>query len=230
MTKRVSLKVEALDYYSTVAIISVYNTLNNALNMRVGILGSACDPPHKAHIKMAEVAQKELKLDRVIIIPTKVPPHKDLPLVPQGMRLKMAKLAVGGRKNWIVSDMELKRKGKSYTRDTIHDLKKFYPKDKIFWIVGSDAIVSMPWKWKGGWGILDLCKFVVFPRLGYSLKKVPKNILKKVIVLKPITRNLEEISSTKIRDMFKKKKSSLKYIDRKVYGFIKKYKLYMTQL
>jgi len=194
--------------------------------MHIGILGSACDPPHKAHIKIAEFAQKKLGFGKVVIIPTKVPPHKAVPSASEKMRLKMAKLAVGSRKNWIVSDMELKRKGKSYTRDTICAFKKLYPKDKIFWIIGSDAIVSMPWKWKGGWGILNLCKFVVFPRPGSSLKKVPKNILKKVIVLKPIDGSLREISSTEIRDMLKKKKSPLKYIDAKVYRFIKKRRLY----
>ena len=194
--------------------------------MKIGILGSACDPPHKAHIKMAEVAKKELKLDRIVVIPTKIPPHKVSPSASGSMRFKMAKLAVGKRNGWSVSGMELKRKGISFTRDTIRALKKNYPNDKLFWIVGSDAIVSMPWKWKGGWGILDLCQFAVFPRYGYSLKKVPKNILKKVIVLKPIGGNLRDISSTQIRDMLRNKKGPLKFIDQKVYRFIKKHRLY----
>lgn len=194
--------------------------------MKIGILGSACDPPHKAHIKTAEIAKKELKLDKIILIPTKIPPHKASPSTPAKMRFKMAILAIGKRGGWSVFGMEFKRKGKSYTRDTIRDLKRKYPGDEIFWIVGSDAIVSMPWKWKGGWGILDLCQFVVFPRFGYPLKRVPKNILKKVIVLKSIAWKYQGISSTKIRCMFMKNKSPLKYIDKKVYRFIKKYHLY----
>lgn len=195
--------------------------------MKIGILGSACDPPHKAHIKMAEIAKKELKLDKIILIPTNIPPHKAIPSAPAKMRFKMAKLAVGNIKSWVVSAMELKRKGKSYTRNTIRDLKRKYTDDEIFWIVGSDAIVSMPWKWKGGWGILDLCQFVVFPRPGYSLRKVPKKILKKIVVMKAVAGDSREVSSTVIRDMLKKNKSPLKYIDRKVYEFIKKNKLYI---
>lgn len=191
--------------------------------MKIGILGSACDPPHRAHIKIAEEAKRALKLDRIIFIPTKVPPHKVRPGVSEKMRLEMARLAAGKRKGWIVSDMELRRRGKSYTRDTIEELKKRYPHDRLFWIVGSDSLVSMPWKWKGGYDLLDLCTFVVARRKGYSPRGVRKHILKKVIVLGGVPYS---ISSTHIRKLLAQGKDVRRFLDDRVLAYIQKHHLY----
>src|SRR3989344_9486811 len=163
--------------------------------MKIGIVGSTCNPPHKQHIAIGECARQELGLDRLILLSVKSPPHKDAIRVSLETRTLMAKLAVAGRRGWEVSDIDQNRKGKSHTRNLILDIKKKYPKDEIFWIIGSDVLLSMPWK-PGGYEILDLCRFVVAPRKGFPAVKAKKRILKKVVILK----NLEKkISSTSIR-------------------------------
>ena len=193
--------------------------------MKIGVLGSACNPPHNGHIRAALSVKRLLKLDRIIIIPTKVPPHKDRPEVSAPRRLRMARLAVANKHGWSVSDIELRRPGKSYTRDTVAALKKKYPSDEIFWIVGSDSIVSMPWQWRGGYGILDLCTFVVLPRRGSSLARVPRNILKKVVVL-PRDKSWD-ISSTMIRNRIRTGKKVGSFLHPEVLRFIKYHKLYV---
>lgn len=191
--------------------------------MKIGILGSVCDPPHRNHIAIGEGAKQQLGLDLIILIPTKVPPHKDRPKVSENMRLQMARLAIQGKKRWIVSDLELRRKGKSYTRDTIAVLKKKFTRDTLFWIFGADSLVSMPWKWKGGYDLLDLCQFVVAPRFGFSLKRVPRSIFKKVIVLKLKS---SSTASSKIRKSLKDKKDVRRFLDTGVLSYIKKHHLY----
>lgn len=191
--------------------------------MRIGILGSTCNPPHKRHIAIGSKAKKILKLERIIFIPVKDPPHKDKIRVPAELRFEMARRAVGKRRGWEISDIELKRPGKSYTADTIADLKKIYPHDELFWIVGADSLVSMPWKWKGGFDVLDLCQFVVAPRKGYDLALVSEDILKKVIIL-PISS--QSISSTEIREKIGQEKDVDKFVDPSVLEFIKLNNLY----
>lgn len=194
--------------------------------MKIGVLGSVCDPPHKNHIAIGEMAKRQLGLDLIILIPTKVPPHKDRPKVSENMRLQMAGLAICRRRGWTVSDLELRRNGKSYTRDTIAALKKKFPQDTLFWIFGADSLVSMPWKWKGGFDLLDLCQFVVAPRLGFLLKRVPRSILKKVIVLKL---KPSSMASSKIRKLLAEKKDVRQFLDPKVLSYIKKNHLYYAK-
>jgi len=120
---------------------------------------------------------------------------------------------------------QLKRRGISYTKDTIRKLKKLYPRDELFWIVGSDAIVAMEQKWKGGYKVLDMCKFIVFIRPGYPLNTVSQKILKKVIVFKKILKR--DLSSTMLRHMLKNKKSVKQYLVPEVLKFVKQYNLYL---
>lgn len=191
--------------------------------MKIGLLGSTCNPPHKEHIRIGEYAKKYLGLDRLIFVPTKAPPHKESPEVPPELRIEMARLAVGKRLGWEVSDIELSRRGKSYTRDTIKELREKYPGAKLFCIIGSDSFLSMPWKWRGGYGILDLCQFVVAPRPGHPIRHVSEKINSKVILL---DKKESEVSSSKVRSLLKKGKSVKKYLDPKVNKFIKDNKLY----
>lgn len=192
--------------------------------MKIGILGCTCDPPHKEHIAIGEEARKTVGLDRIILVPAKAPPHKDPPLVPPETRLAMARLAVQGLSGWEVSDLEFERAGKSYTKDTIAALRARYPDDELFYIVGADAIVSMPWKWNGGYDVLDLCKFIVAPRAGFPLGAVSENILRKIIVLKKAG---TDISSTKVRESLPEHEKVADVLNPAVLQFIRSNKLYI---
>lgn len=173
--------------------------------MKIGILGGTFNPPHRSHKLIAEKVKRELGFDRIIFMPTKDPPHKVRPRVSARHRFLMTRLLVRGKKDFMVSDLELKRPGKSYTADTLKELKKLYPKDQLFWIIGADALLYMPAGWKEGYKILDKCQFVVVVRPGYSLQSVPRRILKKVIIVK--NRASTDISSTEIRECLKAGKS-----------------------
>ncbi|KKU50918.1 MAG: putative nicotinate-nucleotide adenylyltransferase [Parcubacteria group bacterium GW2011_GWA2_47_10] len=200
--------------------------LNNLKGMKIGVLGSACNPPHKAHIRAGELVRKKLGLNRILLIPTSLPPHKEKPAVLPAVRLEMARLAVKGLPHWKVSTMELKRPGKSYTKDTIRELKKKYPKDDFFYIMGSDNLLTMPKKWFGGYESLDLCQFVVLERPGYPLSEVPQAIRQKVIGIQQYGAFV--ISSTMIRKAIKEKnvEKIAKFLSPNIRQFIKKMHLY----
>ncbi|MBR3816684.1 MAG: nicotinate (nicotinamide) nucleotide adenylyltransferase [Clostridia bacterium] len=114
--------------------------------MRIGIYGGSFNPPHKGHIRLAEAIFCDAQLDKILIIPAGTPPHKESPdLAEDSARLAMCAMAFGGEK-YEISDVEIKRGGKSYTVDTVAELRKTYPEDEFFLIIGSDMLLSFD-KW-----------------------------------------------------------------------------------
>lgn len=114
--------------------------------MRIGIFGGTFNPPHSGHKRLAESMIKAACLDKVLIIPTFTPPHKQgSDLASETHRLNMCRLAFP-ESHFEVSDLEIKRKGKSYTIDTVTELKKQYPDNELFLIIGSDMLLSFH-KW-----------------------------------------------------------------------------------
>ncbi len=112
--------------------------------MYSGILGGTFDPPHKGHLALADAAIEKLGLSRVIFVPAGVPPHKSAKIIStQKHRLKMMELAIAGRTEFELSRIELERPGKSYTIETILDLKKIYPDDQFFFLLGADNVREM---------------------------------------------------------------------------------------
>lgn len=110
---------------------------------KIGIFGGSFNPPHSGHIMAAKAALEALSLDRLIFLPSNIPPHKPMPIktAAKEQRLYMTHLAakeVGGE----VSAMELIREGKSYTKDSIAEFKRLYPKDKLYFILGTDMLKS----------------------------------------------------------------------------------------
>ena len=95
---------------------------------RIGIYGGTFNPPHLGHIGAARCAAAALGLDRLLVIPDRIAPHKQLPVdspTPE-QRLEMVRLSFGGEPNVEVSDLELKREGVSYTYQTVEQLKDYY--------------------------------------------------------------------------------------------------------
>ena len=107
--------------------------------MRIGILGGTFDPIHLGHLAAAEAAIDCARLDRVIFIPSGMPPHRHEAAANADQRLEMCRLAIDGNKKFEVSDVEVKRGGVSYTVDTLRELKSRYPNDELFLILGWDA-------------------------------------------------------------------------------------------
>lgn len=133
--------------------------------MRVGVVGGTFDPIHVAHIAMAEAARRCAGLDRVLIVPAGVPPHRPQPVASDQDRLAMCLLAVRGHPDLVVSDIELKRPGPSYTELTLEELHERCPGAELFLVLGWDAARELV-SWHGPDRVLELATLVVLPRPG----------------------------------------------------------------
>ena len=134
--------------------------------MNIGVYGGTFDPPHWGHITAARAAMEQLKLDRLVLIPDRVPPHKALPegSASPGQRLEMAALATAELgKRAEVSDRELRRDGPSYTSDTLAELRREYPEDALWLLMGSDMFLSLQ-TWHAPERIMELARIAPFSR------------------------------------------------------------------
>ena len=132
--------------------------------MRLGIMGGTFDPIHIGHVAIARLACREAGLDRVIFLPDGDPPHKT-PRAGGEHRLMMARLATAGEERFAVSDMELRRPGRTYTVDSLTALSAAYPGYELHYIIGSDTLFQFP-TWKTAEKVARLCRMVVAPRPG----------------------------------------------------------------
>lgn len=111
---------------------------------KIGIFGGSFNPPHLGHILAVREFQRQLSLDRVLLVPSAVPPHKRLTnnFASAQERLEMTRLAARELPFAEVCDLELHREGPSYTADTIAELRSRYPKDRLILLMGTDMLLS----------------------------------------------------------------------------------------
>ncbi len=130
---------------------------------RIGVFGGTFNPPHLGHLRLAQAAKAQCALDTVLIMPANIPPHKDAAdLISSDDRLALCRLTFADD-GFVVSDLELRRTGKSYTVDTLHALRDAYPGDELFLIIGSDMLLSFD-RWYRWQEILSLCTLIVLSR------------------------------------------------------------------
>lgn len=134
---------------------------------RVGVFGGSFDPPHRAHNALAHQAVEQLRLDALHIIPTGEAWHKSRVLTAASHRLAMARLAFPDLRNVVVDDRETRRRGPSYTVDTLTELAAEQPGVQLFLIIGEDQARSLQsWhRWKA---ILQLAIICVAARADSS--------------------------------------------------------------
>jgi nicotinate-nucleotide adenylyltransferase len=135
--------------------------------MRVGVVGGTFDPIHLGHVAMAEGAASCAGLDRVILVPARVPPHRPPAGAPARDRLQMCRIAVAGRPRLEVSDIELRRRGPSYTVDTLRQLHAELPRDTLYLVLGWDAARELA-NWRQPDEVLRLAWLVVVSRPGLA--------------------------------------------------------------
>lgn len=192
--------------------------------MKIAILGGTFDPPHLGHLILADTVLKELNYDKVLFIPSKIPPHKNISgEVSNEDRLNMLKLSIEDDKRFSFDDYELKSEGISYTIKTLNYLYENYDIDgKIALIIGADLIKDFH-KWKEPEKISELANIVAVNREeSDNLDK--ENIEQyniKIIIAPRI-----DISSTLIRERIKKNKAFRYFLNDKVYNYIISNKLY----
>lgn len=191
--------------------------------MKIGVFGGTFNPPHNGHIRLAKAAADELKLDKLLVIPSCIPPHKIAAKLADGQeRLEMCRLAFGCDPRFEVSPMELERGSWSYTVETLRELKALYPDSELYFIVGSDMLESFD-KWYLWQEILSLSVLCAASREeGYSpdlsrFGKLAERI--KIITLDPL-----EVSSTQIRNSAGEVSPEL--LDPKVAAYIREHGLY----
>ena len=195
-------------------------------NMKIGIMGGTFNPIHYGHLVTAEEALSQFKLDRVIFIPTGQPPHKTTcKLASPEDRYMMTVMATASNSHFFVSRIETDRKGRSYTIDTLKELKFTYGESATFYfITGADAILEIL-TWKNPEEIITMCKFIAATRPGYNLSRIEE--LKKA---KDSISIMEipalAISSTDIRERIKTSRPIKYLLPESVCNYLLKNDLY----
>ncbi|MFR5876806.1 MAG: nicotinate (nicotinamide) nucleotide adenylyltransferase [Eubacterium sp.] len=196
---------------------------------RIGIFGGAFNPVHNGHLSLAENYLDALSLNKVLFIPTSVPPHKTAEYLVSGKdRINMLKSAIAGNDNFEMTDIEFKREGKSYTFDTITQLKKIYQDDELFLIVGSDQFFSFN-NWYRADDILSMVTVVTAAREDNEYKALLDYKMNNKNMKNTIVSNfgVVEVSSSEIREKIKKGADISDLVPISVAYYIKENKLYV---
>lgn len=138
--------------------------------MKTGILGGTFNPIHYAHLRIAEEVRDKFALDQVIFIPAASPPHKPMAgELPFAVRCEMVRLATRDNPSFAVSDIEGRRPGKSYSIDTLRELRRERPGDEFFFIIGSDSFMDFG-SWHEYEAIFSTCNIVAVDRPGALIR------------------------------------------------------------
>ena len=216
--------------------------------MRIGIFGGTFNPIHVGHLRAAEEIRERFDLKRVVFIAAAVPPHKEVEGgIPGEHRMEMVRLAISGNPHFSLSDIELKRPGKSYSIATIQFFRQKYGSDsEMFFILGMDAFLEIG-TWKSFQELFSLCHFIVMTRPGFdkpfSASILPPEIADAFvydeggnrfihgngysIYLQEVT--FLDISSTRIREEVSKGRSIQYLIPPEVEHYIKRHHFYRAK-
>jgi len=146
-----------------------------SVRLQIGIFGGTFNPVHEGHLAIAEEVRKTLGLDCVLFIPAGRPPHKrGRKILPSRHRLEMVRLAVRDHIGLDVSELEIRRPGKSYTIETVKQLERQYPKGTRFYLIlGLDAFLDIS-TWRSPNDLLSRCNAIVVSRPGYRFSDLSK--------------------------------------------------------
>ena len=203
--------------------------------MRIGIFGGTFNPPHNGHVTLARAAAEQLALDRLLIMPACVPPHKPLPdrVTPQQRYAMAALMAAPVGRCAQASDIELHRTGKSYTSDTLQTLHEQYPDAELWLLMGSDMFLSLH-TWHEPEVICALAHIAAFSRVEENIRAAmerQKQTLEQQYRAEVALLNnpqLIELSSTDVRAALAAGRGS-GLVPEAVWGYIRREHLYGTQ-
>ncbi|KXZ40129.1 nicotinate-nucleotide adenylyltransferase [Alkalithermobacter thermoalcaliphilus JW-YL-7 = DSM 7308] len=207
------------------------NTLKDKnLLKKIGIMGGTFNPIHYGHLSTAEHIREKFELDKIIFIPSSDPPHKNYSLVIDKIhRYNMCVLGTYTNSNFYVSDIEIQRGGKSYTVDTLTEIKQIYTHSKVYFITGADALCEIE-TWKDVSGLFQKAIFIGATRPGFIFEKVKDQVsyfIQKYnaqIFFEKVP--LLDISSTELREKIKNFQTIKYLLPEDVEKYIDKYKLY----
>lgn len=188
---------------------------------RVGIFGGTFDPPHNGHFEIARRAKHQLGLSTVVFVPARIPPHKQNRVTTSPKdRLRMLRLLIKGENGFTISTIELRRRGISYTVDTLKEFRRKYPKAALTLIIGSDNLAQLH-AWKSPKTILQVASIAVYARMGFR-KGRTMSVADAVWLNGP----LMAISSTEIRRRIAKGLPINRFVLRPIRDYIKRHRLY----
>ncbi len=164
----------------------------------IGIFGGTFNPIHRGHLKAAKEVQKFFLLEKILFIPSYIPPHKMSPdIASPSHRMKMVELAISSFPRFVPSSIEIDAGGKSYSILTLEKLKKRFPDTPMFFILGVDAFLEIE-TWRDYELVLEQCHFIVMSRPGHRLNEARK------ILGKEYTKRMVRVSGA---IKFKKKRN-----------------------
>lgn len=196
---------------------------------KIAMFGGSFNPVHNGHTALVQRMIEEFELDKVYVIPTYISPLKDNSLMLHSdTRLHMCRLAFEDIDKVTVSDIEILRKGQSYTVDTLKSIREMHPCDELFLIVGADSFLQLP-EWYHAQEIFSLATVVVSSRgvdvyneLVAASERYKEEYNASTAV---VNTTIAHISSTEIRDNINDKNISSK-LNKKVYEYIARSGLY----
>jgi len=193
---------------------------------RVGLFGGAFDPPHRAHLLVAQEALRQCGLRRVILVPNGVAPQKDHAVETAEHRFRMVQALVRGRRGLSASRIEIDREGPSYTIDTIRAMKDDCPEGLCF-ILGADRLLGIE-TWKESQTLLRSVPLIVAPRPGVVLSRFPgapyDGATFHVLDMEPV-----DLSSTRVREMASRGEDVAAWVPRGVANYVREHGLYRTR-
>lgn len=191
--------------------------------MDVGLFGGTFNPPHLAHLVIAEVVRDQFGLDEVLWMPSRNPPHKDDDdVAPAACRLAMTRLTVQDNPSFRASKMEMERDGPSYTVETLRQLQKCHPSASFSLIIGGDSLRTFD-EWHRGNEIIERAPLIVYdrPHAGESEECLPPQDRVHFVDAPMI-----DISSTDIRARCRKGQSIRYMVPEPVRTYIRKHGIY----
>ncbi|MGH7150877.1 MAG: nicotinate-nucleotide adenylyltransferase [Planctomycetota bacterium] len=200
--------------------------------MRIGVYGGSFDPIHNGHLAAAGTARDRGRLDRVLLVPAAAPPHKEgRALAPAEHRLSMVALAVEGRPGLEACDLEIRRGGRSYTVDTLAQVRALFPGAEVFLVIGSDTLPDLP-QWRDVHEILARTRVLTVFRRGHDRGAVEglrshfapeevESLAAGFLEIDPV-----DASATEIRDRLRRRLPVAGLVPTRVAAYIERHGLY----
>lgn len=212
--------------------------MDGLVQQHIGIVGGTFDPPHYAHLILAEHAREELDLTRVLFVPAGVPPHKDSTRTPVEHRQAMLNLAIHDNPAFEISYVDIERPAPHYSVDMVRILRGQYPAAKLYFIMGEDSFRDLP-TWNNAMEMVvdnDLA-LVVMRRPGIPSPGIPptsedmhEDVLPGLSAYVTIlTSRMVEISSSDIVRRLREGKSVHYLLPDSILAYIEQHNLYRTK-
>ena len=199
--------------------------------MRIGVFGGTFDPPHIAHLILADESCFQLDLDKILWVLTPVSPLKpDVQITPWYQRLELLEAAISDNPKFVISKVDIDRAAPSYTYQTLRILNEDHPDDEIIFLMGGDSLRDLP-LWEKPEELISYCKEIgVMERPGArtNIDKLEKTIPGLRDKVKWVEAPLLEISSRRIRKKIERGEPVKYYLQDEVYKLIESNNLYFS--